>query len=222
VTSRLRGPVVRVGTACKTPIDICRRRRGYSAGGAGGYCLGRHVGGDAESRCGAPAPALARSGQGAWDRCDLRQPSDDGVKDAQVTMMGQINRWASRVVAWLGPKDDDSDCATDCSWGRRSSCVGERIRWNRHRTPPIRVSQTPSPGCSSLLVNELTALYRICAGHGSNGCGCARRSILAAPALRPCVSRASGLFCLKPWDALGLAYDGELSARLNRFVGFIY
>jgi len=72
--------------------------------------------------------------------------SNNKEKSAQVAMMGEIYRLASRVVAWLGPEESDSDRSL-----KVMARIGSQVRmdWG---TKLLK----PAPGCTDTSVADTT------------------------------------------------------------------
>ena len=83
-------------------------------------------------------------------------------KGLQVALMGEIYRRATRVVAWLGPQENESDRAMECML-RLGSQID--VDWGSYEMRPSAPSTDPTVADANVNLpwdaRELTAVYRL-------------------------------------------------------------
>jgi hypothetical protein len=88
--------------------------------------------------------------------------SNNKEKCPQVAMMGEIYRLAFRVIAWLGPEENESDRAMEMMGHIGSQIV---MDWQTHVTTPIAGSLYPSLADDTanfeLQSEKITAIYHL-------------------------------------------------------------
>lgn len=90
------------------------------------------------------------------------EQTNDVAKGTQVAMMGEIYRLATRVVAWLGPEQDDSDHGLE-----RMAYLGSQVsvNWVNFILSPAEDCVDKSLGNRDLILpfgsRDLTAIYHI-------------------------------------------------------------